>query len=172
MKGQAFQAKAVTSLTPKLPPVHFFTFNDYPDIDLTTFVTYGLSAATHPKWHFGRPELILSVESKNEAWGIALASLVNKFRGEKVFGNGSTYMLDMPITAESGMSGFVIFVPSFLNNEESVFQMPNKTVFLTQAYPIYPNEALMIEKLGFESFWSNKDFIDPYDTKRKDVSGL
>lgn len=172
MKRNRFELKQLVSLRKDLPPVHYYIFKDYPDKNLTTFVTYGLSAMSHPNWHFGRPELILSVDSTNEAWGIALATLVNRFRGEKLFSNGSTYMLDMPIVSDSKMNGFVIFVPSFLSQDEAVFQLPDKTVFLSQAYPIYPGEGLMIEKLGFESFWSNKHFKDPYDVHRKDVSDL
>ncbi|QQR83995.1 suppressor of fused domain protein [Candidatus Peregrinibacteria bacterium] len=172
LKKVPSETKVISSLRSDLPPIYLFIFRDTPDEGLTTFVTYGLSEAAHPKWHFGRPELILSVESTNEAWGIALASLVNKFRGEKTFANGSTYQLDIPITDQSAMNGFVIFAPSFLTNSESVFELPYKTVYLSQAYPIYPNESLMIEKLGFESFWSHKEFTDPYNPSRKDVSIL
>ena len=164
------ELKEIPSLNPKLPPIYLFILRDYPDEDLTTFVTYGLSEMTQPTWHFGRPELLLCVESEKDAWGIGLAFIVDQFRGEKAFSHGSTYMLDRPVIDESGLSGFVIFKPSFLSLEESVFQLPTKTVYLSQAYPIYPGEAKMIEKQGFEAFWMDEGLRDVYDVQREDFS--
>ncbi len=170
-KGAKFELKQVTSLDEKLPSIHLFIFKNYPDTGLVTIVTHGLSKATHPKWHFGRPELILSVESEKEEWATALATVVNEFRGEKSFANGSVYSLEKPFCYESGMTGFVMYVPSFLNQEEAIFELAgNKTIFLTQAYPIYPGEAGIILKQGFESFWGHEKFQDPYDVKRDNIS--
>lgn len=171
LNQKEYELREINPLNPELSPIHVFLFKNYPAPELTTFVTYGLSEVTHPKWHAGRPELLLSVESKKEAWGIALAAIVIQFRGEKVFSYGSTYMMDEAISpTESKMSGFVIFKPSFVEPEKGIFQFPEKTVYLSQAYPIYEGEAKLIEKKGFEGFWENKDFEDPYDVGRKDIS--
>jgi len=164
------ELKEIPSLRPEESPIFLFIFRDYPDENLTTFVTYGLSEVTHPTWHFGRPELILSVESNKDAWGIGLAFIVDQFRGDKAFSHGSTYMLDRPLIDESDMSGFVIFKPSFLDLEQSVFQLPTTTVYLTQAYPIYPNEAQVIEKRGFEAFWTDERLKDVYDVGREEIA--
>lgn len=166
---EPLEVKGVPSLYPDLPPVYVFVFRDYPDKNLTTFVTYGLSEVTHPTWHFGRPELLLSVESEKMAWGVGLAFVVNQFRGEKLFSLGSVYRLDCPIIEESGMSGFVIFKPSFLTLDDSILQLSGKTVYLTQAYPIYPGEADLIAEKGFESFWLDERLVDVYDVGREEV---
>lgn len=164
------EMRKIESLNPNLPAIYVFIFKDYPDKNLRTFVTYGLSEVTHPKWHFGRPEVILSVESDDEIWGRGLTAIVNRFRGEKTFSNGSTYMFDTPLASESEMAGFVIFKPSFLSQEETILQLPQKTIYFIQAYPIYPGEANLIGKKGFEAFWGDERLEDVYDVKRKDIS--
>lgn len=164
------EIRKIESLHPDLPAVHVFIFNNYPDQNLTTFVTYGLSEMSHPKWHFGRPEVMLCVESDKEAWGIGLGAIVNRFRGEKLFSYGSTYMLDMPLIDESKMTGFVLYKTGFLPEGGGVFQLEGKTVYLIQAYPLYPGEAKLIEKKGFEAFWTDERLEDVYDVKRKDIS--
>lgn len=164
------EMRKIEPLHPELPPVYVFIFKDYPDKNLTTFVTYGLSEVTHPKWHFGRPEIMLCVESDKDAWGIGLGAIVNQFRGQHLFSYGSTYLLDMPFVDESKMTGFVLYKAGLVNDGEGVFQLEDRTAYLIQAYPIYPGEAELIEKKGFEAFWTDERLEDVYDVKRKDIS--
>src|SRR5262245_45461134 len=64
---------------PSLPPIHAIFFHDVPEPGYTTAVTFGLSLANHPEWKVGKPELLLCVQSADEAWGEAVASVVEAF---------------------------------------------------------------------------------------------
>lgn len=49
-----------------------------------TSITYGLSEANHPNWKNGKPEIILTLETQDESWGLATAYFASQFKGEKV----------------------------------------------------------------------------------------
>lgn len=66
-------------------PVHVFFYYDLPEKGMLTSVTYGLSEGDHPNWKFGRPELILTLQTQNEDWGLAAAYFAAQFSGKKNF---------------------------------------------------------------------------------------
>ena len=59
-------------------------YPDLPEAGMITGVTYGLSCADHPEWRFGRPEFVVTVSSRDEAWPLAAAWLGERFRGEPI----------------------------------------------------------------------------------------
>lgn len=162
--------KEMPSKRPDLGPIYAFIFKDYPEKGMMSIVSYGLSEVSHPRWHFGRPELILSLDSQDESWADSLMHIVNEFRGEKSFSPGSVYELEQILSNDSLMRGFVIFTPSFISPDEGSIQLESKLVYLTQAYPIYPGEADLIQNKSFQDFWSDERLVDVYDVGRKDIS--
>jgi hypothetical protein len=73
--------RQVKSSDPALPPVAIFVYKDWPEPGLITGLTFGLSAATHPDWKLGKPELMISVESTDEAWPCAVGYIADALRG-------------------------------------------------------------------------------------------
>ena len=59
--------RPVESSDPKWPLVAVFVYKDWPELGHITGFTFGLSPANHPDWKFGRPELMIAVESADEA---------------------------------------------------------------------------------------------------------
>lgn len=168
--GDKGSVKQIKSIDLNLPDLYFFIFHNFPDKNLMTIVSYGLCESKHPQWHAGRPELLLCVESKDESWVDSLGAVINELRGKKSFSYGSVYLAQKPLGRDTNMEAFVIFSCGFLNVEKRTFEPPSKTVYLNQAYPIYKGEGELIKKKGFEAFWEDKRFKDPYDVRREDVS--
>ena len=121
----------VNSTKPGLPPVACFVYYDIPKPGMSTTVTYGISCAEHPDWKFGKPEIMVCVDSQDEAWGFAAAWLAEAFRGEKSFKYGSLFTTDARISKESEMQGFFVFAPPILDREEYTVILPTKTVFIS-----------------------------------------
>lgn len=149
-------------------PVHVFFWRDLPEEGTLTSVTYGLSEGNHPDWKQGKCEIILSLDTKDESWGIATAIFAAQFRGEKSFTYGSLFTTDVPISKESEMCGFFVFAPSFLKQEEATLCLPDYKIFLTGMYPIYNEEIAIYNEVGLERFWHHSNF-DMYDVQRKKI---
>ena len=146
-------------------PVHVFFFNDLPEKGCLTSVTFGLSESEHPDWKNGKPELILSLDTNDESWGIGTGIFASEFRGEKSFSYGSLFTTDNPISKESDMCGFFTFAPSFLSQQQSILMLPAYKVYLYGMYPIYREEVAVFQELGLDRFWHSKNF-DMYDVNR------
>jgi Suppressor of fused protein (SUFU) len=140
-----------------------------PEPGTLTMVTYGISEAMHPDWKQGRPELVVSLDSEDMAWGMAAAYMAEAARGDFPFAYSQVLNFNRAISEESPMSAFFLFAPSFLNGEQAKLTLPNKMVFLYGAYPLYPGETELIERIGLEKFWNLPGF-DLYDVKRPDLS--
>jgi hypothetical protein len=52
-----------------LQGVTSIVYENIPEKGMVTGVTYGLSLVEHEDWKFGRPELMITVDSKDIAWG-------------------------------------------------------------------------------------------------------
>ena len=53
------------------PLIYIFYFDGLPEQGFLTAVTCGLSDADYPDWKFGKPELIVTMESQDYSWGLA-----------------------------------------------------------------------------------------------------
>lgn len=151
------------------PPVSIITYRNLPENGLITSFTVGLSAVTHSDWKFGRPELCISVESQDLAWGLAVGDIAYKLRGKCPFCYGEIIRFGTPVSQESEMSAFFVFAPSIMDKEISEIHLPDWKVNIAQMYPIYAGEIELIENIGLQNFFLNKE-INFYDVKRKDVS--
>ena len=169
--GKEDDIRRIESTKPGLPAVHCFFYKDMPEPGALTMVTYGISEATHPDWKQGRPELVVSLDSEDMAWGMAAAYMAEAARGEFAFAYGQVLNFDQSISEESPMSAFFLFAPSFLSGEQAKLTLSTKTVFLYGAYPLHPGETEFIERVGLEKFWHLPGF-DLYDVRRPDLSKI
>lgn len=147
------------------PAIHVFYYYDLPEKGCLTSITYGLSIVDFPEWKYGRPELIVSLDTQDESWGLASAYFASQFRGAKRFSYGDLFTTDSPISEESEMAGYFLFTPSFLSKEEYTIELPDYKVFLSGMYPLYKEEVNLYNKIGLKDFW-HLDGFDMYNVNR------
>lgn len=156
----------VPSSTPGLPDVLAIDYADTPEDGLLLAVTYGLSVASHEGWTAARPELCLCIESDDPEWALALAELVDRFRGEREFAYGEVFELEEPIVEGTDMDGFVIAGPLVMDDETAHIEVgEDLPIRVLGAYPSYASERAFILEHGVERFWE-LDW-DPYDPERE-----
>jgi len=144
---------------------------DIPEKGMITGITYGLSLGNHPDWKFGRPELIITVDSKDASWAQVAGYLANSLRGNCPFSYSNTINFKEKISDESEMDVFLVFAPSILNKKDFMnidFGLDYK-INIAGLYPIYASEMEYIEKNGLEKFWKHTDF-DMYNVNRKRIT--
>ena len=161
----------VESKIPGATNLACMVYRDIPEADHVTGVTYGLSEVVHPSWHSARPELILSVQSTDTAWPLAVAQMANRLRGKCPFGYGDVVDFGENISEESEMSGFLVFTPAILAPGAALgidvgAQQP---LNLAGMYPIYKSEYAVLAEMGLERFWNHPNF-DRYDVHRPAVT--
>ena len=159
-----------TSLIEGAPGVTSIVYTDIPEPGYITALTYGLSLAEHPKWIYGRPELCISVESTNLAWGQIVGFLANQLRGDFPFRYGQAINFHERISDDSEMDAFFIFAPSTLNKEDylDIDIGTNYKINISGLYPMYSEELELYHAIGLEKFWHHPDF-DIYSVNRKKI---
>lgn len=152
------------------PNLACMVYRDIPEVDHITGVTYGLSEVAHPAWRSARPELIISLQSTDVAWPLAVAELANQLRGRCPFGYGDVIDFGGKICEESEMSAFLVFTPAILTPEGSlgIDVGAERAINLAGMYPIYDSERAALAKLGLQRFWEHPHF-DRYDVRRAAV---
>jgi hypothetical protein len=138
---------------PRKPKINVLFFNDLPEKGLLTAITCGLSNATHPTWKITRPELIVTLETQDQSWGLAVANFASAFFNDRKFGYGDIFTLDEPFSKESEMNGFLVMTPSFLDRQNFTFHLSDRKICLTGMYPIYEKEIEYYNKVGLDAFW-------------------
>jgi hypothetical protein len=159
---------------PGTPRVTVISYEDVPEPGFLTAITYGLSLADHDEWRLGRPELCISVRSRDPAWGLAVGTLASSLRGRCPFRYGDTIGFGQPVTAESAMTSFVVFAPAILDREAYAnidVSDPGREhrdlINIAGMYPIHECERAYIGDKGLEAFW--KLDWDPNDVSRPSV---
>lgn len=146
------------------PPVWTFVYRRFAGEHNTTGFTYGLSSVDHPAWRLGKPELIISVDSADQSWCVAAGHLAKTLRGVNPFTYGSVIPFGEKISPDSGMTSFLVFAPSVLEPHEKQVRLPDRTINLVQLYPIYEEEAAVIQRVGLDRWFS--DDYDPASVTR------
>lgn len=165
--GRAEDAIRPVKLTDAdLPDVVVFVYKNWPEDGFITGFTFGLSAANHPDWKYGKPELMISVESNDEAWAIAIGYLAKQLRGKCPFCYGNTINFHEKISAESDLDAFLIFAPPFLTKEQMSVKLADFTCDIAGMYPMFSSEMSLCHELGLERFWDLPDW-DPLNVHRK-----
>lgn len=153
-----------------LPSVFVFVYHDWPEPGLITGFTFGLSAADHPDWRFGRPELMISIESTDEAWPLSVGFLAEQLRGTCPFCYGHTIRFNDKMSDESDLDAFLIFGPPFLSKDQSSVDLGQYTCHITGMYPIYTEEIDLYSRIGLEAFWHMEEW-EPFNPNRKPMTG-
>ncbi len=157
------------SRTPGVPRVTAIVYRDIPEPGSITGVTFGLSLVAHEDWKLGRPELTISVDSADLAWPLAVADLASALRGKCPFCYGDVINFGEPVSEQSAMSAFFVFVPSILEREDFLdIDVGPYKINLAGMYPIYDDERAVFSEIGLEAFWKHPQF-DMYDVNRKHV---
>jgi hypothetical protein len=154
--------------TDELPAIWGIVYRDTPEEGSLTAFTFGLSSIEYPDWKLGRPELVISVDSTELSWALAVGFLVKRFRGKCPFTYGNVIRFGGPICEESAMSAFLIFIPTILEKDQARVKLDDRTINIAQAYPIYEEEIKEIEKIGAQKFFM-QEAIDFYDVRRKNT---
>jgi len=150
------------------PKISIFYFYDLPEKGTLTAITCGLSNSNYPDWKFGKPELIVSLDTEDPSWGLGIGYFASAFFDEKRFSYGDVFKIDDPISDESPMNAFLVFAPSFLDKEQAKFELPDRTIFLAGMYPIYNEEIDLYNHIGLEGFW-HSDGFDMYNPRRNKI---
>ena len=137
---------------------------------MITCITYGLSLENHPDWKFGRPELIITIDSKDMSWAQVVGYLANNLRGDCPFSYSNTINFREKISSDSEMDAFLVFAPAILDKKDfaNIDIGLNYKVNIVGLYPIYSSEIEYIEKNGLEKFWKHPNF-DMYNVNRKRI---
>jgi len=153
------------------PNLACMVYRDIPEVDHITGVTYGLSEVVHPSWRLGRPELIVSVQSTDLAWPLAVAELANQLRGRCPFGYGDVIDFGRQISQESQLSAFFVYTPSILppNAALRVDVGATEPVNIAGMLPIYESERALVAEMGLQRFCEHPNF-DRYDVRRAAVT--
>lgn len=151
------------------PLIYIFYFDGLPEQGFLTAVTCGLSDADYPDWKFGKPELIVTMESQDYSWGLAAGYFASAFFGEKRFSYGDVFKVDTPLSTESEMNSFLLFAPSFLDKEQFRFVLPDRVVNLIGLYPLYDSEISVYDRIGLKDFW-HADGFDMSNPRRGRVN--
>ena len=159
------------SETDGIAGVTSIVYKDIPEKGMITGITYGLSLGNHPDWKFGRPELIITVDSKDASWAQVAGYLANSLRGNCPFSYSNTINFREKISDESEMDAFLVFAPSILDKKDfaDIDIGLDYKINIAGLYPIYASEMELIEKNGLEKFWKHPDF-DMYNVNRKPIS--
>lgn len=160
------QIQKIESTHGSLPNVFVFVYKNWPEDGLITGFTFGLSAANHPDWKFGKPELMISVESDDDAWPLAIGYLAEKLRGDCPFCYGNTINFHAKVSEASDLDAFLIFAPTFLKKEQWKVELDGFTCNIAGIYPIYSSELPILNEVGIEKFWKHPAW-DPFDVHRK-----
>lgn len=158
------------SADPNLPGVTSIIYRDIPEKGMITALTYGLSLAHHPDWKNGRPELLLSVDSDDIAWGRVVGFLANKLRGDCPFSYSNTINFRERISDTSKMDAFLVFAPSTLGNSNylNIDIGLDYKINIAGLYPVYSSELKLIDEWGLEKFWHHPHF-DNYSINRERI---
>ena len=155
---------------PGAPKVLCMTYRDVPEPGHITGVTYGLSEVPHDDWKFGRPELLIAVQSTDISWPLAVAEMANRLRGRCPFSYGDVIDFGEKVSDDSDMSAFFVFAPSILEKKDylDIDVGGPQSINISGIYPIYDSERALIVDRGIERFWQHPNF-DLYDVRRPRV---
>lgn len=149
-------------------PVVIAAYKEVPEPECLTAFTFGLSCADHPEWTHGRPELVICVDSTDYAWALAMGEMVKNGRDDNLFSFGTILNFGMPVSNESAMSAFLVFACTMLEYDDAKVVLSDRTVHLSQLYPIYVEEIPLIKKIGPEKFHTDLG-VDFFNTRRTPV---
>ncbi|KFF02249.1 suppressor of fused domain protein [Chryseobacterium luteum] len=150
-------------------PVASFNYENVPEKDYITSITFGVSEFNNPEWTEGRPELMLTVQSTDMNWGKALAFIGAELIEEYNFEYGEVIHFGDQISKDSKMTSFFVFAPSILESDDyENIKIEDRNINLVALYPIYKEEEETIEAVGLEEFMNHPSY-DMYSVTRAPI---
>ena len=150
------------SLIEGIGNVTAIVYQDIPEPGMITGFSYGLSLYAHPDWKYGRPELCISVDSSDVAWGEVVGFLANQGRGNGniAFCYGDTINFREQIADDSSMDAFLLFAPAILAREQysEIDVGAEYKINIAGLYPIYSSEIDTYHRIGLYEFWHHPKF--------------
>jgi hypothetical protein len=150
----------------EVPPISVISFEGVPEVGCSTAFSYGLSSVNHEEWRYSRPELVISVNSLNTAWALAMGELIRNGRDRCLFSYGNMLKFGQRITNESDMTAFLVFACTILNENDLSVDLPDRKILFSQIYPVYEEELALISDVGPERFVFDLG-IDLFDVSRE-----
>jgi hypothetical protein len=154
----------------EIPPITVISYDNVPDAGCTTAFSFGLSSVSHHEWINSRPELVISVDSLDSSWSLAMGEMIRNGRDHCLFSYGMILNFGRQISEESQMTSFVVYACSVLDEKDIVIRLPDRKIHLSQIYPIYRSEVVLIREMGVEKF-VRKFGSRLFDVKRLPLSG-
>ncbi|MDN3576433.1 suppressor of fused domain protein [Chitinimonas viridis] len=150
------------------PKIIVSSYVDVPEAGCLTAFSFGLSLADCKEWRYSKPELVISMDSTDIAWALAMGELVRCGWGRCLFSYGEVLDFGRQISEESDMSAFLVFASSSLEVSDLRVDLDDWIVNISQIYPVHKQEVSLIREIGAERFFYdfNIDFFDP---RRKPV---
>lgn len=150
-------------------PVASFNYENVPEKDYITSITFGVSEFNNPEWTEGHPELMLTVQSTDMNWGKALAFIGAELIEEYNFEYGEVIHFGDQISKDSKMTSFFVFAPSILESDDyENIKIEDRNINLVALYPIYKEEEETIEAVGLEEFMNHPSY-DMYSVTRAPI---
>jgi hypothetical protein len=134
------------------PLIAVISYDDVPENGSTTAFSYGLSSVSHSEWINSSPELVISVDSVDAAWPLALGELIRNGREKCTFGYGMVLNFGQPISDESPISSFLVYACTILNENDLSVKLRDRKVHLSQIYPVHQSEIPLIKSIGPDRF--------------------
>ncbi len=157
------------SRTPGVPRVTAIVYRDIPEPGSITGVTFGLSLVAHEDWKLGRPAASHSGRLRRSGLASGGRRPGQCSRGKCPFCYGDVINFGEPVSEQSAMSAFFVFVPSILEREDFLdIDVGPYKINLAGMYPIYDDERAVFSEIGLEAFWKHPQF-DMYDVNCKHV---
>jgi hypothetical protein len=141
------------------------SYPNVPEEGCTTAFSFGLSSVPHEEWRNSRPELVISVNSLDTAWPLAMGELIRNGRDQCLFSYGMILNFGQKIVEESEMTCFLVFACTVVEDSDSVVELEDRKVHFSQLYPIHHSETGLIKDVGVERFFFDLG-IDFFDVKR------
>ncbi len=170
--GDYASVAGIESANENMGLVLSFCFPRFPEPELLTGITYGLSEAGHVSRGEKRPELVITVRSADESWVHAIGYLAEWHREQHPFAPGSLFHYGKPIASDSPMDSFLIFEPATRGKDTfAPVQLPDRQISFLMVYPLYHGEVSLIRKVGIRKFMDLPQY-DFFDVNRPDLSSL
>lgn len=152
----------------EFPPFHLLGYQDIPERGMITGITSGMSFVPDPRNENIRQELLITVESEDPSWMLAVADIGYQNRGYRSFLPGQTIKHHGAISEESAMTSFLVWHQATVREDFEVVCLPEWHVKFMGLFPIYDDEADLIKKHGPD--WLFELVSDPCDVKRESVA--
>ena len=147
------------------PKIVVAQYQDVPESGCLTAFSFGLSVAGHKEWRNGRPELMISMDSGDSAWALAMGEAIRNGWSNCLFSHGNILNFGQKISDESDMSAFLVYACSVLDSSDVRVDVGEWSINISQLYPIHSLEIPLIKKIGAEKFFNDFD-IDFFDPRR------